>query len=93
MLDVGGKVVKEEHGVAKLTSKTGMAPKYNEPLDVHLNTELSGKWPKDPEVGPIRFNVLKFTVFFDKFPHCFPKEWIRIKAPLGLRFEFLNFYL
>jgi len=49
VLDVGGKVVKEEHGVAKLTSKTGMAPKYNEPLDVHLNTELSGKWPKDPE--------------------------------------------
>jgi len=49
VLDVGGKVVKEEHGVAKLTSKTGMAPKYTEPLDVHLNTELSGKWPKDSE--------------------------------------------
>ena len=49
VLEVGGKVVKEEFGVAKLTSKAGMAARYVEPLDVVLVAEHSGKWPKDPE--------------------------------------------
>ena len=49
ILEVGGKSVKEEHGVAKLTSKTGMAPRSVQPLEVLLVAEKSGKWPKDDE--------------------------------------------
>jgi len=49
ILEVGGKAVKEEYGVAKLTSKTGMAPRSVEPLEVLLVAEKSGKWPKDDE--------------------------------------------
>ena len=45
----GGKTVTEEKGVARISGKTGMAPRYVEPLEVLLVPEYSGKWPKDPE--------------------------------------------
>jgi len=45
--EVGGKTVKDEQGVAKLTGKLGMAAQLVEPLDVMLVAEHSGKWPKD----------------------------------------------
>jgi len=47
--EVGGKTVKEEKGVAKLTGKVGMAALTVEPLDAMLVAEHSGKWPKDAE--------------------------------------------
>jgi len=47
--EVGGKTVKEEQGVAKLTGKVGMAAQKVEPLDVMLVAEHSGKWPKDAQ--------------------------------------------
>ena len=49
LLEVGGKAVKEEHSVAKLTSKTGMAPRSVQPLEVLLVAEQSGKWPREGE--------------------------------------------
>ena len=45
----GGKIVKEEGGLCKLTGKGGMAATSLQPLDVVLNAEHSGKWPKDSE--------------------------------------------
>jgi len=47
--EVGGKTVKEEGGVAKLTGKLGMSAMLVEPLDVMLVAEHSGKWPKDTQ--------------------------------------------
>jgi len=47
--EVGGKTVKEERGIAKLTGKVGMAAHMVEPLDAMLVAEHSGKWPKDAE--------------------------------------------
>ena len=44
-----GKTVREVKGVAKITAKTGMAPRYVEPLNVLLSPEYSGKWPREPE--------------------------------------------
>ena len=45
--EIGGKTVKDEGGVAKLTGKSGMAAQMVVPLDVMLVAEHSGKWPKD----------------------------------------------
>jgi len=45
----GGKTVREEGGVAKICAKTGMAPRYLQPLQLLLAPEQSGKWPRDPE--------------------------------------------
>jgi len=47
--EVGGKTVKEENGVAKLTGKLGMCAQLVEPMDVMLVAEHSGKWPKDAQ--------------------------------------------
>ena len=43
----GGKIVREEEGLCKLTGKGGMAAASLRPLDVVLTAEHSGKWPKD----------------------------------------------
>ena len=45
----GGKIVREEEGLCKLTGKGGMAAASLQPLDVVLTAEHSGKWPKDAE--------------------------------------------
>ena len=45
----GGKIVREEDGLCKLTGKGGMAAASLQPLDVVLTAEHSGKWPKDVE--------------------------------------------
>ena len=49
VMEVGGKTVTEERGVAKLSSKAGMAPRSVQPLEVTVIAEQSGKWPRDPE--------------------------------------------
>jgi len=49
IMEVGGKTVKNDFGVAKLTGKHGMAAHLVEPLDAMLVAEHSGKWPKDSQ--------------------------------------------
>ena len=46
---IGGKTVKEKDGVAELVAKIGMAPQQIDCVDVLLQAEHSGKWPKDKE--------------------------------------------
>jgi len=49
---IGGKTVKEKEGVAVLTGRSGMAPRFIQPLEVAVQVEHSGKWPKD--AGAVR---------------------------------------
>ena len=45
----GGKIVAERWGVGQVVSGgAGMAPHHLTALDVLLQTEHSGKWPRDP---------------------------------------------
>ena len=46
---IGGKIAKEVDGMAKLLDKPGMAPQHIQCLDIMLQAEHSGKWPKDEE--------------------------------------------
>jgi hypothetical protein len=46
---VGGKIVEGRNGIGQVVGGASMTPHHVLPLDVLLQTEHSGKWPRDRE--------------------------------------------